>query len=123
MIKTTHKHRSHHYWAFNYRIIKNLVFVEANGEWRKSSVLVDDLITADRYQELFDAKRASAKEKARINAECKGRLIAEHKQSKKVVHFDSIDQAVTAGFAKFYIKACIQGDSKSHKGYIWRKAA
>ena len=86
-------------------------------------MLVDDLITVERYQELFDEKRAAAKEEARINAECKGGLVAEHKQSKKVVHFDSIDQAVTAGFAKFYIKACIQGDSKSHKGYVWRLAA
>ena len=123
MIKTTHKHCSHHYWAFNYRIIRNFAFVEADGEWRKSSVMFEDLITIERYQELFAEMRASSEEKARKRAECKGGLIAEHKKSKKVVHFDSIDQAVTAGFAKFYIKACIQGDSKSHKGYVWRMAA
>jgi len=123
VIKTTHKHRSHHYWAFNYRIVRNFAFVEGNGEWRKSSTLVEDLITVERYRELLAEMRAAAEEKARKRSKCKGGLIAKHKKSKKVVNFDSIDEAVTAGFKKFYIKACIQGDSKSHMGYVWRLAA
>ncbi|MCJ8337599.1 MAG: hypothetical protein MJK10_03930 [Pseudomonadales bacterium] len=119
MKTTTHKHSDSNFWSFNYRVIRGLVFVEINGEWRKSNITQNKLITLVEHQAVLakiKAKQIKKKEDATA-------LVAEHKKSKKILNFESFCAATQAGFSRFYIRACIQGDRKSHLGYVWRKAA
>ena len=96
-----------------------MVFVEVNGDWRRSELLQKELITLEDYKELVTAGKKIIS-KGLGATEC---LTAIHAKSQEAVHFRNIKEAVVAGFTKGSIQACLRGKNKSHKGFIWSEAA
>lgn len=119
MKQVTHKHKDASLWINDYLVFRGLVFVKRDNEWIRSTAEESELITIEEYH-IFMAKkdRVASRDPNALNG-----LIAEDTKNEIVLRFNSFDEAVNAGFKRYSIGQCLQGNNQTHKGYAWREAA
>ena len=109
MKTATHEHVSKAFKGFKYLVTNNRAYMLIDNSWKRSTIDLKDL------RPIGTGVEEPALTKSLL-------LIARNKATNKEILYNSISEAVSAGFSRTSISQCLSGDQNLHKGYEWRAA-